>query len=88
MARNHSKITMRVSLTAREIEIIQLLAEGSRNKQIATKLGISVRTVESDRPQVGGVHMTSEDAQVRRLGLQLSHRLQIGQFRRGYERIS
>jgi DNA-binding NarL/FixJ family response regulator len=36
-------------LTPREREIIQLLAEGSRNKQIAQKLGISIKTVETHR---------------------------------------
>lgn len=39
-------------LTAREIEIIQLLAEGKKNKQIATELGISARTVESHRSHI------------------------------------
>jgi len=32
-------------LTAREREVLGLLAEGMANKQIATALGISVRTV-------------------------------------------
>jgi len=36
-------------LTPREREIIQLLAEGHRNKRIALKLGISVKTVETHR---------------------------------------
>ncbi|WP_433292887.1 LuxR C-terminal-related transcriptional regulator [Actinoplanes sp. CA-030573] len=35
----------RVELTAREREVLGLLAEGMANKQIATALGISVRTV-------------------------------------------
>jgi DNA-binding NarL/FixJ family response regulator len=36
-------------LTPREREIIQLLAEGHRNKPIAQKLGISIKTVETHR---------------------------------------
>jgi DNA-binding NarL/FixJ family response regulator len=36
-------------LTPREREIIQLLAEGHRNKKIAETLGISVKTVETHR---------------------------------------
>jgi DNA-binding NarL/FixJ family response regulator len=36
-------------LTPREREVIQLLAEGHRNKRIAQRLGISVKTVETHR---------------------------------------
>jgi DNA-binding NarL/FixJ family response regulator len=36
-------------LTPREREVIQLLAEGHRNKKIAQKLAISVKTVETHR---------------------------------------
>lgn len=36
-------------LTRRESEVLQLVAEGSTNKQIATKLGISIKTVEKHR---------------------------------------
>jgi DNA-binding NarL/FixJ family response regulator len=36
-------------LTARESEVLQLVAEGSANKQIATKLNISIKTVEKHR---------------------------------------
>jgi DNA-binding NarL/FixJ family response regulator len=36
-------------LTPREREILQLLAEGHRNKNIAQKLGISLKTVETHR---------------------------------------
>jgi len=39
-------------LTPREREIIQLLAEGHRNKKIAEELGISVKTVETHRTAV------------------------------------
>lgn len=36
-------------LTPREREIVQLLAEGHRNKSVAHKLGISIKTVETHR---------------------------------------
>jgi DNA-binding NarL/FixJ family response regulator len=36
-------------LTAREAEVLQLVAEGSANKQIAAVLGISIKTVEKHR---------------------------------------
>lgn len=37
------------SLTSREIEVLQQIAEGDANKQIAAELGISVKTVEKHR---------------------------------------
>jgi DNA-binding NarL/FixJ family response regulator len=39
-------------LTTRETEIIQLLAEGKSNKEVANILGISSRTVENHRAQI------------------------------------
>lgn len=36
-------------LTSREVEILQLIAEGKANKQTAAELGISVKTVEKHR---------------------------------------
>ena len=36
-------------LTLREAELIQLISEGQVNKQIASELGISVKTVEKHR---------------------------------------
>jgi DNA-binding NarL/FixJ family response regulator len=41
-----------VSLTARERETVQLLAEGRSNKEVATALGISVKTAETHRAHV------------------------------------
>ena len=38
--------------TPREIEVIRLLAEGKSNKEIATQLGITVRTVETHRAKI------------------------------------
>ena len=40
------------TLTDREREIVQMLAEGKSNKQIAVSLGISVKTVETHRATV------------------------------------
>ncbi len=37
------------TLTSREVEILQLVAEGRANKQTAAELGISIKTVEKHR---------------------------------------
>ena len=39
-------------LTSRETEVLQLVAEGSANKQVAAELGISIKTVEKHRQHV------------------------------------
>jgi DNA-binding NarL/FixJ family response regulator len=39
-------------LTSREAEVLQLIAEGFSNKQIAAELTISIKTVEKHRQQV------------------------------------
>jgi len=39
-------------LTRREREVVQLLAEGKGNKEIASTLGISVRTAETHRTNI------------------------------------
>jgi DNA-binding NarL/FixJ family response regulator len=36
-------------LTSRESEVLQLVAEGRANKQVAAELGISIKTVEKHR---------------------------------------
>lgn len=41
-----------VELTSRECEVLQLIAEGFANKQIASELGLSVKTVEKHRQSV------------------------------------
>jgi len=49
--------------TTREREIIQLLAEGASNKEVADKLGISVKTVETHRAAIMrklGLHSIGE----------------------------
>jgi len=40
------------ALTAREREIIQLVAEGYSNKEAASTLGISVKTIEAHRANI------------------------------------
>ena len=42
----------KAQLTAREAEVLQLIAEGFANKQIAVELSISIKTVEKHRQQV------------------------------------
>lgn len=48
-ARNGASGLDRGHLTPREAEVLQLVAEGSANKQIAGTLGISIKTVEKHR---------------------------------------
>lgn len=43
---------LRRPLTAREAEVLQLVAEGQANKQVASELGISIKTVEKHRQQL------------------------------------
>lgn len=55
--RQHSKaldrkgdpIAKNITLSPREMEVLQQIAEGGANKQIAVELGISVKTVEKHR---------------------------------------
>jgi DNA-binding NarL/FixJ family response regulator len=49
-------------LTSRELEVLQLVAEGSANKQVAATLGISIKTVEKHRQHLMdklGIHDTA-----------------------------
>lgn len=39
-------------LSPREIDVLRLLAEGKRNKEIASALGVSVKTVETHRSRI------------------------------------
>ena len=43
---------MRSSLSAREREIVQLLAEGKSSKEVASVLGISIKTAETHRANI------------------------------------
>jgi len=47
-----SSQTLRSRLTPREREILQLLAEGKSNKEVAGYLGISVKTAETHRANI------------------------------------
>jgi len=49
-------------LTSRQMEVLQLLAEGKANKQMAAELGIGIKTVEKHRQKVMqklGIHDTA-----------------------------
>ena len=49
--------------TSREVEVIRLLAEAKANKEIAIRLGITIRTVETHRAKIMlkvGVHSLAE----------------------------
>ena len=49
-----------IPLTSRELEVLALLAEGFPSKGIASKLGISVRTVETHRENISHkLHITT-----------------------------
>jgi DNA-binding NarL/FixJ family response regulator len=52
MARRGARGTRGWLLTEREREVVRLLARGQPNRQVATALGISVKTVESHRANV------------------------------------
>jgi DNA-binding NarL/FixJ family response regulator len=39
-------------LSSREMEVLQLIAEGKANKETAAELGISIKTVEKHREKV------------------------------------
>ena len=47
-----SSLTMRTVLTAREREILQLLAEGLSAKEIAAHLNLSIKTIETHRRNI------------------------------------
>jgi DNA-binding NarL/FixJ family response regulator len=51
------------SFTARELEVMQWVCEGESNSQIAKRLGVSVKTIESHRAAAmrkAGVHAVGE----------------------------
>jgi DNA-binding NarL/FixJ family response regulator len=52
LERVDGKLSPREPLTARQREILQMIAEGNKTKQIAFTLGISVKTVEAHRLQL------------------------------------
>ena len=55
--------TVRTALTPREREVLQLLAEGKATKQVASRLGVSVKTIETHRSRIMeklGIHSIAE----------------------------
>lgn len=51
------------NLTAKQREVLRMVGQGLRSKQIASNLGLSVRTVEAHKytmMQILGVHSTLE----------------------------
>ncbi len=40
------------TLTKREIEVVQLVAQGCKNREVAEKLGIKTKTVETHRSNI------------------------------------
>jgi DNA-binding CsgD family transcriptional regulator len=51
-AYRHRDATTEGELTVREREVLQLIAEGHRTKQVAVRLGISIKTAESHRTRI------------------------------------
>jgi DNA-binding NarL/FixJ family response regulator len=51
-AGTHSDEAAQTTLTGREREIVQLVAEGKSNKEAASTLGISVKTIEAHRANI------------------------------------
>jgi DNA-binding NarL/FixJ family response regulator len=49
MDRNGAKTQRNRQLSSREMEVLQLIAEGKANKETAAELGISIKTVEKHR---------------------------------------
>jgi DNA-binding NarL/FixJ family response regulator len=57
------QLTEMRNLTTKQLQVLRLVGEGLRSKQIAVQLGLSVRTVEAHKytmMQVLGVHSTLE----------------------------
>ena len=68
---NHENNGLVESLTGREIEILQLLALGLTNKQIAHKLGISTHTVKFHVSSIFGKMGTTNRTETVKLGLKM-----------------
>jgi DNA-binding CsgD family transcriptional regulator len=68
-----TELDANVALTARELEVLALLAEGASNKQIARRLGISAHTakyhVASLLEKLDAVSRTDAVAHAARIGV-------------------
>jgi DNA-binding NarL/FixJ family response regulator len=60
-------------LTSREIELLQLLALGLTNKQIAVQLGISTHTVKFHLSSIFSKMGTTNRTETVKLGLQMGY---------------
>src|SRR6184192_4967490 len=49
LGRNGNATKKNNSLSSREVEVLQLIAEGKANKQVAAELGVSFKTVDKHR---------------------------------------
>lgn len=49
---DNGEASAQVTLTSREREVVQLVAEGKSNKEVADRLGISARTAEGHRGEI------------------------------------
>lgn len=58
------------TLTAREIEVLSSVANGDTNRRISSKLGISVKTVESHRSNIMRKLKVSSTAELVRVALE------------------
>ncbi len=52
LSHRKEKLGSAVELTARQREVLQLVAEGRSTKEIARKLGVSIKTVETHRTEL------------------------------------
>jgi DNA-binding NarL/FixJ family response regulator len=59
-----------IGLTARQRQILQLVAEGRQNKEIAATLGVSVKTVEFHRARLLAKLNVSSVAELTRIAMQ------------------
>lgn len=72
IAAQPDRLEANATLTARESEVLRLLAEGLSSKEIASRLGLSIRTVENHRAHI-----------VRRTGLRSIAQLTLHAVRLG-----
>ena len=50
--KKEEELAAKTRLTPRQREIVQLLAEGKSSKEVATELGLSVKTAETHRANI------------------------------------